>query len=82
MGRDQGRRPRCLERSRKRSWMGRDRGRRPRLFVSSAPEPSWALVGVGVSYVRYPILGSSQPEGLSFVACPDHSGSSDALGLE
>ena len=23
----------------------------------------------------YPILGSSQPEGLSFVACPDRSGS-------
>ena len=28
----------------------------------------------------YPILGSSQPKGLSFVACPDRSGSSDALG--
>ena len=42
--------------------------------------PCWALVGVGVSCVRYPILGFSQPEGLSFVACPDHSGSSDALG--
>ena len=33
-----------------------------------------------MSCVRYPILGSSQPEGLSFVACPDRSGSSDALG--
>ena len=33
-----------------------------------------------MSYVRYPILGSSQPEGLSFVACPDRSGLSDALG--
>ena len=37
-------------------------------------------MGVDVSIVRYPILGSSQPEGLSFVACPDRSGSSDALG--
>ena len=33
-----------------------------------------------MSIVRYPILGSSQPEGLGFVACPDRSGSSDALG--
>ena len=33
-----------------------------------------------MSYVCYPILGSSQPEVLSFVACPDHSGSSDVLG--
>ena len=33
-----------------------------------------------MSGVRYLILGSSQPEGLSFVACPDRSGSSDALG--
>ena len=32
-------------------------------------------MGVDVSYVRYPILGASQPEGLSFVACPDRSGS-------
>ena len=39
-----------------------------------------SLSGVGVSGVRYPILGSSQPEGLSFVACPDRLGSSDALG--
>ena len=37
-------------------------------------------MGVGVSGVRYLILSSSQPEGLSFVACPDRSGSSDALG--
>ena len=37
-------------------------------------------MGVGVSGVRYLILGSSQPEGLSFVACPDRSGSSDVLG--
>ena len=29
--------------------------------------------------MRYPVLGSSQLEGLSFVACPDRSGSSDAL---
>ena len=33
-----------------------------------------------MSYVRYPILYFSQPEGLSFVACPDRSGSSDVLG--
>ena len=33
-----------------------------------------------MSGVHYPILGSSQPEGLSFVACPDRSGSSDMLG--
>ena len=33
-----------------------------------------------MSGVHYLILGSSQPEGLSFVACPDRSGSSDALG--
>ena len=38
------------------------------------------LVGVGLSFVRYPVLGFSQPEGLSFVACLDRSGSSDALG--
>ena len=44
------------------------------------PELRWALVGVGLSYVCYPILGFSQPEGLSFVACLDRSGSSDALG--
>ena len=37
-------------------------------------------MGVDVSIMRYPILGSSQLEGLSFVACPDRSGSSDALG--
>ena len=37
------------------------------------------LVGVGLSFVRYPILGFSQPEGLSFVACLDRSGLSDAL---
>ena len=30
--------------------------------------------------MRYLILGSSQLEGLSFVACPDRSGSNDALG--
>ena len=33
-----------------------------------------------MSGVRYLILGSSQPKGLSFVACPDRSGSSDVLG--
>ena len=48
--------------------------------MSLAPEPHWALVGVGLSCVRYPILGSLQLVGLSFIACPDRSGSSDALG--
>ena len=38
------------------------------------------LVGIGLSCVCYPAFGFSQPEGLSFVPCPDHSGSSDALG--
>ena len=37
--------------------------------------PYRAFVGVDVSIVRYPILGSSQPEGLSFVAYLDRSGS-------
>ena len=32
-------------------------------------------MGVDVSIVRYPILGSSQLEGLSFIAYPDRSGS-------
>ena len=32
-------------------------------------------MGVDVSIVRYPILGSSRLEGLSFIACPDLSGS-------
>ena len=32
-------------------------------------------MGVDVSIVHYPILGSSQPEGLSFIAYPDRSGS-------
>ena len=42
--------------------------------------PIWALVGVGLSCVCYPILGFSQPEGLSFIVCLDCSGLSDALG--
>ena len=40
-----------------------------------SPEPYRAFMGVDVSIVCYPILGSSQPEGLSFVACPDRSSS-------
>ena len=44
------------------------------------PSPIRLLVGVDLSCVHYPILGFSQPEGLSFVPCPDRSGSSDALG--
>ena len=45
-----------------------------------SPRAPLGLVGSVYSYVRYPVLGFSQPEGLSFVACLDHSGSSDALG--
>ena len=44
-------------------------------FYLEPPSPIGPFVGVDVSIVRYPILGSSQPEGLSFVACPDRSGS-------
>ena len=61
--------------------MGRVQGRRPRFLVCLEPlSPVGLLVGVGLSCVCYPILGFSQPEGLSFVTCPDRSGSSDALG--
>ena len=38
------------------------------------------LVGVGLSFVRCPVLGFSEPEGLSFVACLNRSGLSDTLG--
>ena len=38
-------------------------------FYPEPPSPIGPFVGVDVSIVRYPILGSSQPEGLSFVAC-------------
>ena len=44
------------------------------------PRAPLGLVGVGLSFVRYPVLGFSQPEGLSFVACLDRLGLSDALG--
>ena len=44
-------------------------------FYLEPPSPIGPFMGVDVSIVRYPILGSSQPEGLSFVACPDRSGS-------
>ena len=44
-------------------------------FYLEPPSPIGPFVGVDVSIVRYPILGSSQPEGLSFVACPDRLGS-------
>ena len=37
-------------------------------------------IGVGLSFVRYPVLSFSQPEGLNFVTCLDRSGLSDALG--
>ena len=44
-------------------------------FYLEPPSPIGPFMGVDVSIVRYPILGSSQPEGLSFVACLDRSGS-------
>ena len=50
------------------------------MLSSRAPGPRWALIGVGLSFVRYPVLGFSQLEGLSFVFCLDRLGSSDALG--
>ena len=45
-----------------------------------SPYALLGLVGISLSFVCYPILGFSQPEGLSFVVCLDRSGSSDALG--
>ena len=57
------------------SWIWRVRGLRPWRFYLEPPSPIGPFVGVDVIIVRYPILGSSQPEGLSFVACPDRSGS-------
>ena len=61
--------------------MGRVRGHRPRCLVYLEPPiPVGLLVGVGLSCVRYPVLGFSQSEELSFVPCPNHVGSSDALG--
>ena len=48
-------------------------------FYLEPPSPIGPFVGVDVSIVRYPILGSSQPEGLSFVAYPDRSGSKTSL---
>ena len=61
--------------------MGQVQGRRPRRFVCIEPSSHVGLlVGVGLSCVRYTIFGFSQPKGLSFVPCPDRSGSSDALG--
>ena len=51
------------------------------MFLCLEPSsPVGLLVGLVLSCVRYPVLGSSQPKGLSFVACPDCSGSSDVLG--
>ena len=44
------------------------------------PSPVGLLVGVGFELCALPILGFSEPEGLSFVPCPNRSGSSDALG--
>ena len=44
-----------------------------------SPRVPLSLVGVDLSFVRYPVLSFSQPEGLSFVACLDRSGSSDAF---
>ena len=84
--------PRCSPRSR--GSLFRDRVSRSSRILASvqpaqprqlvlgilSPRAPLGLVGVGLSFVRYPILGFSQPEGLSFVASLDRSGSSDALG--
>ena len=45
-----------------------------------SPRAPLGFGGVGLSYVRYPVLGFSQPEGLSFVACLERLSSSDVLG--
>ena len=44
-------------------------------FYLEPLSPIGPFMGIDVSIVRYPILSSSQPEGLSFIACPDRSGS-------
>ena len=77
MGRVRGRRPRRLVCSRSVARWGKFGVADPGVLCL---EPRWAMVGVGVSCVPYPVIGFSQPEGLSFIACPDRSGSSDALG--
>ena len=81
MGRVWGRRPRRLvcSRSVAEGW-GEFGVIDPGFLDVLSPRARWALVGVGLSCVRYPILGFSQQEGLSFVTCLDRSGSSDALG--
>ena len=80
MGRVWDHRPSYLERTRSVAGWGEFGVVDPGILCLEPPEPCWALVGVDVSCVRYPVLGSSQPEGLSFVTCLDRSGSSDALG--
>ena len=44
-------------------------------FYLEPPSPIGPFVGVDVSIMRYPILGSSQSERLSFVAYSDRLGS-------
>ena len=44
-----------------------------------SPRAPLGLVRVGLSCVRYPVLGFSQLEGLRFVTCLDRLGSSDVL---
>ena len=51
----------------------------PGVLCLEPSSPIGLLVGVNLSCVRYPILGSSQLEGLSVVSCPDLSSSGDAL---
>ena len=80
MGRVRGRRPRRLVCSQSVAGWGEFRVVDPGVWCLEPSSPVGRLVGVGLSYVRYPILGFSQPKGLSFVPCPDRSGSSDALG--
>ena len=51
-------------------------------FYLEPLSPIGPFMGIDVSIVRYPILSSSQPEGLSLVAYPDHSGSNDVAQLD
>ena len=82
MGRVRGRRPRRLVCSRSVAEGWGDFGvADPGIFFGVlGPQAPLGLVGVSLSFVRFPVLGFSQPEGLSFVACLDRSGSSNALG--
>ena len=55
-------------------------GLQTQAFGVLSPRAPLGLVGVGLSFMCYPVLGFSQLEGLSFVACLDHLSLSDVLG--